>query len=144
MSFQWLDMRITEENDRRKREAEVLERLPRALEDLQKTLTECLEEYQKAFGPESAEISGHLSRLLITVREKQNGKWEPLSKIEIHADTKLPGFQVDRAGRPLAIEVGLLPGGKLYFRDSELDQYVNTEELTKRILDRGLFSRLPE
>ena len=52
--------------------------------------------------------------------------------------------QIDRAGRPLTIEVGMLPGDKLYFRDMELDQYVTAEELTRRILDRGMFPKLPE
>jgi len=144
MSFQWLTMRISEERDRRQREAQVLERLPRALDEVHKYLKECLEEYQRAFGPESAEISGHLSQVRITVREQREGKWEPTSKIEIHLDTKLPGFQVDRPGKPLAIEVGMLPGDKIYFRDQELDQYVTAEELTRRILDRGMFPRLPE
>ena len=37
MSFQWLQMRITEEKDRRAREAQILERLPRALDELHKT-----------------------------------------------------------------------------------------------------------
>jgi hypothetical protein len=144
MSFQWLTMRIGEERARRKREAEVLERLPRALDELHKSLRECIEDYQQAFGPESAEISGHLSRVRITVREQRDGKWEPTSKIEVQVDTKLPGFQVDRAGRPLTVEVGLLPGDKLFFRDTELDQYVTSEELTRRILDRGFFPKLPE
>jgi hypothetical protein len=137
-------MRISEERDRRQREAQVLERLPRALDEVHKYLKECVEDYQKAFGPESIEISGHLSRIRITVRDQREGKWEPIAKIEIQLDTKLPGFQVDRAGKPLTIEVGLLAGDKIYFRDQELDQYVTAEELTRRVLDRGMFPKLPE
>ena len=144
MTLQWLDMRINEERERRKREAQVLERLPRALDDMHKLLGQCVADYQEAFGSESAEISGHLSRIRITVRDKREGKWEPVAKIDIAIDNKLPGFQVDRAGKPLTIEVGTLAGDKLYFRDVESDQYVTTEDLTRRILDRCLFPKLPE
>jgi hypothetical protein len=144
MTFQWLDMRIGEERDRRKREAEILERLPRALDEMHKMLGECVADYQNAFGPEAAEISGHLSRIRITVREKREGKWEVTAKIEIVVDQKLPGLQVDRAGKPLIIEIGLLPGDKLYFRDVEVDQYITIEDLTRRILDRSFFPKLPE
>jgi hypothetical protein len=144
MSFQWLTMRIGEETDRRRREAQVLERLPRALEELHKYLKECIDDYRKAFGPESVETAATSSRVHITVREQRDGKWEPASKIEILVDTLLPGFKIDRAGLPLTIEVGILPGDKLYFRDSEQDQYVTTEEVTRRILDRGLFPKLPQ
>src|SRR5579862_3328676 len=104
MSFQWLDMRITEERDRRKREERILERLPSALDEMHKTLGECVSEYQTAFGADSVEISGHLSRIRINVREEHEGKWETTSKIEIALDTTLPGLQIDRAGKPLAIE----------------------------------------
>ena len=78
------------------------------------------------------------------MRQQRDGKWEPTSKIEIQVDTVLPGFKIDRAGLPLTIEVGILPGDKLYFRDSQEDQYVTTEEVTRRILDRGLFPKLPQ
>jgi hypothetical protein len=40
------------------------------------------------------------------------------------------------------IEVGLLPGDKLFYRDQ--DQFVTMEELTRRILDRALFPKLGE
>jgi hypothetical protein len=144
MSFQWLTLRIIEEQERLQREAEVLARLPRAIEELQAELKLCIDEYRNVFGPESAEISGYLSRIRVTVREKREGKWEPVSKIEIHVDTALPGFQVDCAGGPLTIEVGMLPGDKIFFKDSKLDQYVTPEDLTRRILDRTLFPKLPE
>ena len=83
MSFQWLTMRISEEKDRRKRESQVLDQLPRALDELHKILRECLEEYQQAFGSETVEISGHLSRIRVTVRDQREGKWEQVAKIEI-------------------------------------------------------------
>lgn len=144
MAFQWLDMRISEERDRRKKEAQVLDRLPRAFDDLHKLLGACVADYTQAFGAESVEISGHLSRLRVTVREKREGKWEPSAKVEIVLDDKLPGLRIDRAGIPLTIEIGTLPGDKLSFRDVDTDQFITTEDLTRRILDRALFPKLPE
>jgi hypothetical protein len=144
MPFQWLSMRIGEENDRRKREAGVLERLPRALDEVTTLLNECISTYQNAFGPEAADISCYGQRIRITVRDKREGKWEQIAKIELVVDVKLPGFQIDRAGRPLSIEVGMLPGDRLFYRDTEVDQYVTAEELTRRILDRSFFPKLPE
>src|SRR5579883_2198061 len=141
MSFQWLDMRISEERDRRKREEQVLERLPRALDDLRQLLAQCIADYQNAFGAESAELSGHLSRVRITAREQRDGKWETTAKVEVSIDTKIPGLLIDRAGTPLTIEIGVLPNDKVYFRDLEKDQYVTTEDLTRQILDRALFPR---
>src|ERR1700682_3962854 len=44
MSFQWLQMRIQEEKERRQREANILERLPRALEELHRSLIVCVED----------------------------------------------------------------------------------------------------
>jgi len=38
------------------------------------------------------------------------------------------------------IEVGLLPGDKLFYRDQ--DEFITGEELTRRILDRALFPKL--
>jgi hypothetical protein len=144
MSFQWLTMRITEEQERRQREAQVLARLPRAMDELHTDLKGCIDEYQKAFGPESVEMSRQMSHIHITAREKLQGKWEPTAKVEIQMDTVLPGFQVDCAGGPLAIEAGMLPGDKVFYRDTKLDQYIGAEELTRRILDRCLFPKLPE
>ena len=144
MAFQWLDMRIGEERDRRKREADILERLPRALNELRDLLRGCIAEYQNAFGPESAEVSGVLYRIRVTVRELRDGKWETAAKVEINVDNKLPGLQIDRAGKALQIEIGMLGGEKLSYRDVETDQYITTEDLTRRILDRVLFPKLPE
>ena len=42
MSFQWLRMRITEEQERRNREAQIQDRLPRALDEFHSALTGCL------------------------------------------------------------------------------------------------------
>ena len=61
----------------------------------------------------------------------------PGAKIEMSIIASLPGFRIERGGEPLMIEVGLLPGDKLFYRDQ--DQFLTMEELTRRILDRALF-----
>src|SRR5579872_5161766 len=144
MSFQWLQMRITEEQDRRKREAVILSRLPQALEELHGLLGSCVEAYTQSFGKESAEIELLPSNLRITIRQEIEGTWQEHSKIEVHVVPTIPGFQVDRPGEPMVIEIGVLPGDKVFYRDRESDQYLNMEELTRRILDRGFFPKLGE
>jgi hypothetical protein len=78
------------------------------------------------------------------VRDQKDGRWQPAGHVEIVAKVAIPGFEVDRGegAEPLTIEVGILPGDKLYYRDREKDQYVTMDELTKRILDRALFPNL--
>lgn len=144
MSFHWLQMRITEEKERRQREAQILERLPRALEDVHRVLAGCVESYMKAFGPEAAEIHLQASKVRITVREQREGKWQPAAKIEVAIVPSVPGFQIDRGGEPFIVEVGMLPGDKLFYRDREQDQYLTMDELTRRILDRAFFPKLGE
>src|ERR1035438_8636963 len=118
MSFQWLDMRIQEERERRNREAQILERLPAALEETYRDLTGCVSSYVEAFGPESAEIELQGPKIRITVRDEDAGKWLVRSKLEITIVPSLPGFRIDRGeGEPLAILVGILPGDKLFYRD---------------------------
>lgn len=136
-------MRIDEERDRREREETVLAMLPTALEDLHRQLKECVDAYRAAFGSEVAEIRFFAGKIRVTTREQGNGKWEPASKVEITAMTTLPGFKIEREpAEPLMIEVGLLPGNKLFFRTEE--QLLTEEELTRRILDRALFPKLKE
>ena len=142
MSFQWLQMRVQEEQERREREAQILERLPRALEEVYRHLAGCVETYTGAFGPESADIHLQASKIRITVREEQDGKWQQHAKVEISIVVSLPGFRIERGGEPLMIEVGLLPGDKLFYRDQ--DQFLTMEELTRRILDRVFFPKLGE
>jgi len=144
MSFQWLQMRITEEKDRRARESQISQRLPRALEELHKMLAECVESYVRAFGMQSADVTLLPSKIRVVVREENEGKWQPRGKIEITMVHTLPGFQIDREAGPLVIEVGMLPGDRIFYRDQELDQYLTMEELTRRILDRTLFPKLRE
>jgi len=141
MSFQWLEMRIQEERDRRQKEAQTLERLPAALEDVYRELTGCIETYAAVFGPESAEIEMHGPRVRITVRDEEGGKWLVRSKLEVTIVPALPGFRIDRGeGEPLTILVGILPGDKLFYRDGE--EYIAMDELSRRILDRALFPKL--
>ncbi len=142
MSFQWLEQRVQEEQERRQREAQILARLPRAVEETYRHLAGCVEVYTDAFGPESADIHLQASKIRITVREEQEGKWQQRAKVEISIIASLPGFRIERGGEPLMIEVGLLPGDKLFYRDQ--DEFITGEELTRRILDRALFPKLGE
>ena len=49
VSFQWLQLRITEEKERRDREAQILARLPGAVDELRDSLAICVEDYTAAF-----------------------------------------------------------------------------------------------
>lgn len=140
MAYQWLTMRISEENDRRKKEENTLQRLPSALDEVYNEVKDCVEEYQRAFGDDSVDLQRSTGKIRIVVRGEKE------ARAEVVTVPKIPGFQVDRGagGEPLAIEVGLLPGDKLFFRDLQLDQYVTMEELTRRILDRVFFPQLSE
>jgi hypothetical protein len=142
MSFQWLQMRISEEQERRQREAQILERLPRVLDEVYRALSVCVENYAQAFGPEAIELHFQSQKIRVTVREEQDGKWEKVAKVEIGLVTKLPGIHIDSNGDPLDIEVGLLPAGKVSYKDGE--QFLTMEELTRRILDRAMFPKLGE
>src|ERR1035438_7106998 len=82
MAFQWLQMRIQEETDRRERQAKNQERLPGALRDLHGYLAACIQDYTASFGVHSAEIALLPDRIKVTVREERDGKWQPLSKVE--------------------------------------------------------------
>lgn len=144
MSFQWLKMRISEEQDRRLREAQVRERLPRALDELHRALTDCIESYTQAFGAETAELQLEGRRISIVVREQLDGEWRQQAKVEIAAVDAIPGFQIACGGEPVVIEVGMLPGDKLFYRDRDQDQYVSLDEVTHRALDRALFPKLRE
>ena len=140
MSFQWLQMRITEEQDRRHREAQILERLPRVLDEVHRALVVCVDAYVAAFGAEAVEISYQSQKIRVTVREEQDAKWEKVGKVEVTTFPKLPGLHIDRNGSALDIEVGVLPGDKIFYKDAE--EFLTTEELTRRILDLLLFPKL--
>jgi hypothetical protein len=143
MSFQWLNMRITEEQDRRQQEAVIMARLPKAMDEVCEALTGCLEAYTGAFGPEAAELQVGHSQIHVLAREERDGEWEELASVDLFMDLSVPGFRIEREGaEPLIIEVGLLPGDKVYYRDRGLDQYVSMDEVTHRALDRVLFPKL--
>jgi len=143
MEYQWMQMRITEEQDRRQREDNIRKRLPRALEELHGSLTECLKSYTEAFGAQAASIqfvsrgTGHIH---IEIRDEAEGRWSGRAHIDISNDLTLPGFKVERGGEPYLVEVGVLAGDKLFYRDG--DEYITLDELTRRILDRSLFPKL--
>jgi len=142
MSFQWLQMRVSEEKDRRQREAQILERLPGVLDEVHRALIACVESYAQAFGPEAIEMHFQSQKIRVTIREEQDAKWEKAAKVEVSVVSKLPGIHIDRNGDPLDIEVGVLPGDKIFYKDGE--QFLTMEELTRRILDRAMFPKLGE
>lgn len=142
MSYQWLDMRITEEKERREREAIVQKRLPRAHDELHRDLRECVEAYRAAFGTESADIRMHGAAIQVTVRSQRAGQWQQSAQVRIQAVPELPGFRIDNGGEPLDIRVGTLPGDKLLLKHGE--QYLTMEQLTKLILDPAFFPDLGE
>jgi len=144
MAFQWIEMRILEERERRARQAKNLERLPAALKDLHDYLAECIESYTAAFGPNSADIAMLPNRIKVTVREERDGKWQPVSGVEVVCVPEMPGFRVERGENSIAVEVGLLPSDQIFYRDREQDLYLTAEEFTRRILDRTLFPALRE
>lgn len=144
MSFQWLELRLGEEADRRHREQEILRNLPLAIEELHGFLKQCVDAYAASFGPESAAIEWQGTRISVVIQEERDGAWQQVARVEIAAMASIPGFEVDRSGTTIFIEVGMLPGERIFYRDRELDQYLNYEELTRRILDRALFPKLKE
>jgi hypothetical protein len=144
MSFHWLQMRITEEKDRREREAKILANLPGAIDELHSSLSSCIESYTGAFGAESADLSHSGLKLRVVVREPADGGWEECGSVEVDVIPTMPGLEIRSGGAMLTIEVGVLPGDRLFYRDREVDQFLTMEELTRRILDRALFRKLKE
>jgi len=142
MNLQWLQMRITEEKERRQREAQILERLPRVLDEVHRALVRCVDAYIEAFGADAIEIGYQGQKIRVTVREEQDAKWVNTAKVEIATLPKLPGLHIDRSGDRLDITIGLLPGDKIFYKDGE--EFLTMEELTRRILDHSLFPKLGE
>jgi hypothetical protein len=144
MSYQWLQMRITEEKDRRERERQIQLRLPRALGEVHGYLKNCLDAYTEEFGKLSATANLTDSKIHVVVSEKEGLDWQPRSTVEVKTVLDVPGFQIERSGQTFIIEVGMLPGDRIFYRDREFDQFLTVEELTRRILDRALFPKLRE
>jgi hypothetical protein len=142
MSFQWLTMRITEESERREREANIRQRLPEALEEVRAAMENCVELYTQRFGADSAELQISQDTVRLIAREEQDGRWKPRAQVDVTAVLSLPGFHIEQDGQTLEIVVGILPGENLFYRDAE--KYLTMEELSRRILDKALFPKLGE
>ena len=143
MSPQWLEMRIQEEQERRRKEAKLQELLPQAMEELHGQLAACIARYREAFGPESADISNLVSKLRVTVREEQGGKWQPRGKVDIGLVSLPPSFKIEKGEEePVMIQLGLLSGERFSYRLA--DQYLTPEDMSRHILDRLLFPKLGE
>lgn len=140
MSYQWLQMRITEENERRQKESLTLERLPFVMDEVHQAISACVDAYAEAFGKEAIDLGYFLHKVRVTVRELKAGKWEKAAKVEVSTITKPPSLHIDRNGDVIDIEVGVLPGDKTFYKDG--DKFLTMEELTRRILDRSLFPKL--
>jgi len=143
MSPQWLELRIQEEQDRRHKEAKLQELLPQAMEELHQQLSACVARYKEAFGAESAEIANLVSKLRVTVRDEQAGKWHPRGKVDITMISAPPSFKIEAGeNEPLIIEVGLLSGERFSYKI--LEQFLTPDDLSRTILDRVLFPKLGE
>jgi hypothetical protein len=144
MPFQWLQMRIQEERERRDLHAKHVARLPAALKEIHDYIAQCVESYNENLGAGSAKVMLLPGRIEVTVREERDGEWQPLSKVEVISLPDLPGFRIERGEFSMAVEFGLLPSDKLFYLDREQDKYLTMDEFTKRILDRALFPALRE
>lgn len=136
MSFQWLTMRISEENDRRERENAVLARLEEVFLELRAHLAECVETYNQAFAGAPArleDLPGPVRTIRISANDQQ---------VEMSLDHTVPGFQIDQPSGRKSVITGVLPGGNMYYRD--VDKYLSLEEVTKMVLDRTLFPKLKD
>jgi hypothetical protein len=110
-----------------------LNRLRSSLDELRTALADCVKTYNQAFGDGRATLEAIGGAVQVTAGE---------ARVEICLDPPLPGFLVDQGSERLAIEVGILPLGNLFFR--EADKYITPEEMTRRILDRALFPKLKD
>jgi hypothetical protein len=142
MSFQWLSMRISEEQDRRRREEWIRGRMPAALADLHDSLKLCVDAYKEAFGAQSAAIDRGEAHIGVTVLEQREGAWQARAEVRIEPVAALPGFRIASGGEAVDLEVGMLPGDRVFYRQG--DDFLTMEQVTKLILDRSLFPKLRE
>jgi hypothetical protein len=140
MTFPWLEMRINEERDRREREAEIMARLPRAVEEIFAIVEDCVKLYCEHFGEEAARATLQNGTIHVTVRAESAGRWTERGAIEITMMPELPGIEVNRDGERTQIQIGILPGDRVFYKLGE--DYLTIEELTQKILDRTLFPKL--
>src|SRR5580704_12416894 len=93
--FNWLQLRIEEEKDRRQRESMILDRLPLAVDELSQSLSACIETYNAAFGAGAAELDSQPRRMRILVRDAGGEMSHEQARIEITSVPTMPGFQID-------------------------------------------------
>ncbi len=139
MPFQWLQMRIAEENDRREKEtltsgtpARCYGRSARCDLRLRGRILDGIRQGGRRPELLSAQDSPDGPR----AEGREVGE---SARVEISTLTKPPGLHIDRNGDVLDIEVGVLPGDKIFYKDG--DDFLTLEELTRRILDRSLFPK---
>src|SRR6476661_3763511 len=108
VSFQWLQLRITEEKERRDREAQILARLPGAVDELRDSLAICVQDYTAAFAGDPVVLTREDLRLTIAAEG---------NRVDVIGDPQLPGLQVQREGSTTSIQIGILPGDRLFYLD---------------------------
>ena len=96
---------------------------------------QCVADYAAAFGNDRVTLTRDNLRLSVA---SDNGR------VEIIADTELPGFRIERNEGAMAVQVGVLAGDRLFYLDKDSDQYLSMEDLTRRALDRVLFPKLKD
>jgi hypothetical protein len=114
------------------------------MQELHELLKDCVAAYTASFGENSADVVLLPGRIKVIACQEQNGRWLPTSKVEVVPVRELPGIRIERGEYSLALEIGLLPNDKRYYRDCEQDKFLTVDDLTRRILDRALFPRLKE
>ena len=136
MRFEWLNIRISEEKDRRERENAVLARLEEVFQDLRSHLADCVETYNQAFAGAPARLED-VAGPVRTIRLSANDL-----KVEMSMDHTVPGFHIDQPSGRTSIVTGVLPGGNMFYRDA--NKYLSLEEVTKKVLDETLFPKLKD
>ena len=80
----------------------------------------------------------------LTVTPNLPAQWNEAKILGVPLGRVRVGVEIRRNGSARQIQVGMLPGDRVYFLDLTADQYLSMEELTKLILDRVLFPKLQE
>ena len=135
MSFQWLEMRIGEERDRRAREKQILDRLPGAMDELEESVKACLDGYTAAFPGDPAAPGRDGLRLGVT---GTGGAWR--SRLR----RSFPDSRSRRRARRSRFRSASCRATNCFISTWPEDRYLSMEELTKRILDRVLFPKLKD
>ena len=86
MAFQWLQMRIQEERERRELQRKHLERMPAALQEIHDYLADCIRSYTENFGSNSADIVLLPNLIKVTVREERDGTWQVAASYQTNAE----------------------------------------------------------